>query len=255
MNENIVNVIKPWQKIAAEIDLPKGTATWVLGSHLFTLLSPLFLIAAVHHYWDYLQQVLYAPALLYYSAIVMMVGSAFEVADNTFDRWYLTGLPPSFCDWLFSSCICLSIALNITAYVGQYTWIVMAAFFAAIAFSIMYLMDWPKESMRGSLGVVSSFSLYWAVGDPVAFFPFVSAFLTVYFFGILQSTHAQSMHGFTTIVNAFGMLCTPWAFYNASKGEPASLMMVMTVATVIVVIALLIKPRLLRLSPTLRTTR
>ncbi|ARN74593.1 hypothetical protein [Oceanicoccus sagamiensis] len=218
-NKPPITVIKPWHKIAEEINLPLPTAIWVLGAHAFTLLSPLLLMASVHIYWDYLQQVLYAPELLYLSAIVMMIGSAFEIADNTFDRWYLTGLPPSLCDWLFSCCICLSIALNITAFMGQYTLLVIAAFAAVIGFAVMYLMDWPQEIMRGGLGIVSAFSLYWVVGDPVAFFSFLSAYLTVYFFTILKATHAQSMHGFTTIVNAFGMLCTPWAFYNGAAGN------------------------------------
>ncbi len=252
MSKPVIPVIKPWHKIAEEINLPRGTATWVLGAHLFTLLSPLLLIWSVSVYWDYLEQLLYAPALLYVSAIVMMVGSAFEIADNTSDRWYLTGLPPSLCDWLFSVCICMSIALSITAYMGQYVWLVIAAFSAVIGFAVMYLMDWPQETMRGALGVVSAFSLYYVVGDPVAFFSFLSAYLTVYFFNILKATHAQSMHGFTTIVNAFGMLCTPWAFYNGARGELSNIMFVITVATVIVVASILLKPKLLALSATPR---
>lgn len=252
MSDQPIKAVTTRDKIAREIDLPIGTAIWVLGAHIFTLLSPLLLIASVHYHWDYLQEVLHAPVLLYYSALLMMVGSAFEIADNTFDRWYLAELPTSLCDWVFSSCICFSIAFSISAYQGQATWLVIAAFAAATGFSVMYLMDWPKESMRGSLGVVSSLCLYLAVGDPVAFLPFVSAFLTVYFFGILKATLAQSMHGFTTIVNAFGMLCAPWAFYNTARGEPASILLVVVIAAVIVGGALLVKPRLLKLSATPR---
>ena len=252
MNKPAIPIIKPWHKIAEEINLPRGTAVWVLAAHLFTLLSPLVLMWAVFIYWDYLEQVLYAPALLYVSAVVLMVASAFEIADNTFDRWYLTGLPPSLCDWLFSVCICLSLALNITAFMGQYTLLVFASFVAVVGFAVMYLMDWPQEIMRGALGVGSVLSLYWVVGDPVAFFGFLSTYLTLYFFSLLKTTHAQSMHGFTAIVNAFGLLCTPWAFYNGAKGEPMSTMFVITLATVVVVASILIKPKLMALSATPR---
>ncbi|WP_101757800.1 hypothetical protein [Oceanicoccus sp. KOV_DT_Chl] len=238
--------------MARQIDLPLATAIWVLGAHAFTLLSPLILIWAVYYYWEHLQQILYAPELLYFSAVLMMIGSAFEIADNTFDRWYLSGFTPTLCDWLFSSCIVLSLALNVIACVGQYQWLVFLSLALVLAFSIMYLFDWPKEIARGSLGVISCASLYSVVGDPVVFLPLLTTFLTVYFFGILQSTLAQSMHGFTTIVNAFGVFCLPWAFYNSAIGEPASVMWVITVSTVIVGSVLLLKPVLLDLSATSR---
>jgi hypothetical protein len=51
---------KPYQRIRYEIDLPPLTAMWVLGAHLFTMLSPLVMIAAILEHYAFLQFVMYS---------------------------------------------------------------------------------------------------------------------------------------------------------------------------------------------------
>ena len=232
--------------------MPLGTAIWVLGAHVLTLLAPIILLWSVMHYEQDLEQIMYAPQWLYGSVICMMIASAFEAADNSFDRWYLTGLPPSQCDFMFSVGICLSMAFTILACVGQIISVVVSGFVLVAVFAYLYLIDGPKEAPRTILGLGSTIALYWVTGDPIVFLAFVATFLTIYFFSILCATLCQAMHGFTTIVNAFGMLCIPWAFYNVSSGRSTSEMFVIAVATSIVGVAILVKPRLMRLKATPR---
>lgn len=243
---------KPWQIIANEIDLPPGTASWVLMAHLFTLLSPLTVIWATWAYWDYLQTVMYAPGLLYLSAVLMMIASSFEIAQNTFDRWYLTEQPPALCDWLFSSLIMLSVAVNVMAFVGDQLWFSSLAFVLALLFSAMYLLGGPMNIPRSILGVGSSLAMFYVLRDPVVFLPFLSIYLTVVFLEVLLKTHAQSMHGFLTGIHGLALLCTPIAIMNAAAQTAVSWHLVLLVAIAVVLPTQLIKPWLGNLKATPR---
>ncbi|MEH6607099.1 MAG: hypothetical protein V7711_16075 [Pseudomonadales bacterium] len=244
--------IKPWRAILNEIDLPVGTAIWVLAAHFFTLISPAILIWFVWRHEDFLAQILYEPRLFYIGAVLMMVGSTFEIAQNAFDRWYLTEIPPSFCDCLFGSFICLAVATNIVATSGSDAWVWYLAYGLALVFPTFYLLGWPMDIARGLLGIWFAVAFYQLLGESVIFLPFVSVFLTLYFLGLLLATHAQSLHGFTTGVNALGMLCTPWAISNAANASPVSWFTTSAIAFVVVGIALAVKPRLKKLSATAR---
>ena len=244
--------VKPWQIIGNEIDLPMGTALWVLLAHLLTLLSPLTVIWSVNAYREYLDTVMYAPQLLYASAVVMMIASAFEIAQNTFDRWYLVAQPPALCDFLFASLIMLSMAINVVAYLGNYWWLVTIALLLVLLFSFWYLTGGNIDIPRSILGVISALSFFYVIQDPIVFLPFVSIYLTVLFLEVLLKTQAQSMHGFLTVIHGVFLLCTPLAIHNSATGQRIELMTVITIASVIVVCAVLIKPQLLKLQATPR---
>ena len=244
--------LKPWQKISDEIDLPIGTASWVLFAHVFTLLSPLSVVWATWQYWDYLQSVMYAPGMLYVSALLMMVASTFEIAQNTFDRWYLTAQPPSFCDWLFASLIMFSLVANVSAFVGDQFWLVLLSSVLAGSFSLLYLLGGPIDIPRSILGVISALAIFYVLKDPIIFLPFVSIYLTIVFLDVLLKTHAQSMHGFLTGVHGLGLLCTPIAISNAAGGQAVDWMAVIAMVTIIVLITVVIRPWLNGLKPTPR---
>ena len=90
MNENGGGQAKrPPVGLRAQIDLPAPVATWVLAAHAVSFLTPLVLLWAVHVNWEYVAGQAQAPAFLYVAVALMMASAAFEIAQNTADRWYL----------------------------------------------------------------------------------------------------------------------------------------------------------------------
>ena len=83
-------VTKPTDQLWADIDLRGGEAVWVLLAHLYALLVPVALCVAVYEHWGYLSGATDRPSLFFVAACLLTAGSAFEVAQNTMDRWYLT---------------------------------------------------------------------------------------------------------------------------------------------------------------------
>ena len=59
----------------ADIQLPLGTAIWVLAAHLYAILVPLVLVAVSLQHWEYIRQVCDYPLLLLAAAGMMMAGS------------------------------------------------------------------------------------------------------------------------------------------------------------------------------------
>ena len=93
-------------RVRSDIQLPLPTAIWVLAAHAIALFIPFVLIVAVNHHWAALQELTDYPVLFYVAAGVMMAGSAFEIAQNAVDKWYLTPATGSaegtgFCDGMF----------------------------------------------------------------------------------------------------------------------------------------------------------
>lgn len=242
-------------KLAAEVDLPTGTAIWVLSAHLVTLLSPLAISWAAHRYADFLASVMAAPGLLHLTAGLMIAGSAFETAQNTSDRWFLSAATPSLVDCLFGTSVCLALATTVVACFGAQPWLLALVYGVALAYPLMYVTGWPAEAARGTLGVASVGALFLTFKDPVVFLSLVSVFLTLYFFKLLLKTEAQSLHGFTTLVNVLGVVVIPWAIHNAVRGEPMPWWQLLALAGLLVGAALAAYPWLSRLEPTRRPVK
>lgn len=244
---------KPWQRVSCEIDLPPRTATWVLTAHLLTILVPLVLVMAVVSNIDYLRTVLDRPELLYVAAGLFVVASVAESAQNTLDRWYLTGTPPSMLDLIFNSLIVLALAMQVLAAVGDTTWVWPVALVAALLFPLAYLMGWPTPPIQAVLGLASAVVLYRALDQPVVFITLVTVFFTLFFLDVLLRTQQQVMHGFTTLVNAFSVASVAAAIYWAADGDAGWSWWVVVGLTVgLVAVAFAVRPWLLRLPPTPR---
>ena len=255
MNDSCSTTPKqPWQQMALEIDLPVGVAWWVLLAHLLTILAPLSIVWAVANQWEFLQQQIDMPVLLYATAGLMIAGSILESAQNTFDRWYLTDAPPSVCDFLFHSLITLSLAcLALACYGIQiWLWFVMAA--GCAGFMLCYLKGWNDGPVRGPIALIAALSFYFSFNDPIIFIQFLAVYLTIYFFGILLSTHNQVMHGFTTIVNAFSALAVAIGIENAAQGVATPWWLLIAVVIVVVAVSLVLKKPLMALPATPRKT-
>jgi len=222
--------VRAIERIVGEIDLPLAVAVWVISAHLFTLLSPLSLVWVAGEHAAFLAEHMAHPSLLYVGTAVMMVGSALEIAQNTFDRWYLTAdtasaLLPSLVDCTFYTAICTGLLL-IGIGVDDTPWVVALMALATLATPVLYLLDIPHHGMSGLLGAIVTFVLYRRFGDPTVFLFVVIGGSTGYFFSLLLKTLNQSLHGFTAIVNGVGMLIVAYSLRQSALSAPSSWLLV-----------------------------
>ena len=246
--------IKPWQRVSREIDLPPATAVWVLSAHVITILIPLLQVVVVNQHFAYLSSVLDKPGLLYLSAGLFLVASVCESAQNTLDRWYLTGVPPSLLDWLFSSMIVYGLAFQVLAAVGNTGWIWPVTLLVATLFPIAYLLGLPTPPVQAVVGLAAGVVIYQALNQPIVFFSLVTVFMTLFFLDIMLKTMQQVMHGFTTIVNSLSVVSLCAAIIWAANGQKGWTWLEFIVVSVIIIGALLAaRPKLLKLPATPRT--
>jgi hypothetical protein len=235
-----------------EIDLPAGTAVWVLTAHVLTILAPLAVIAVVAVEWETVSARTEVPWLLYAGASMLVVASVAESAQNTLDRWYLTAVPRTLLDSVFSTLVIAYLVCTVVAVWG-WDWL-LPGVVVLVAFVALYLLGGPIEPVQTVAGVASVTALWRAFDDPVVLVSLLAVFLTVFFLGVLLHTRQQAMHGFVTLVNAVGLLGLVLAVLDAERGTPWSLwqVLLLSAATIATVVAL--RPRLMRLPATPRRT-
>jgi hypothetical protein len=210
-----------------EIDIRGPVAIWVLGAHVYALLVPLVLITVAWLYADYLLRVCDYPGLLYVGSALFAIGSAFEVAQNTMDRWYLTPEVPSangvgLCDFLSYWFVGIGQAAIAIAIAGSSAWVWLAVFIPVATFPFAYFLRVAEHAPLGVLGILVAVLAWRAFGDPVVFLLFAQTGLVLFFFTALLRTGAQILHGFTTLAASSGALLVPWAIMNGASGQPLS---------------------------------
>ena len=241
--------------LRARIDLPAAVAVWVLVAHAIALLTPLLLLWAVYANWDHVAEQASAPAFFYVAVALMMASAAFEIAQNTADRWYL--LPgmgsttrPALADFLFYVFSCLGTVALITACMGDAWWLVAISLIAAGAFMFLYLTGRPPFAALGALGLISTVVLFLTFGNPIVFLQPVAGQLTLYFFTLLLKTRAQSLHGCLALVSVSGLWVIAWAIYGSAREAPESWTFVVGFVAAAGIAALALKPRLEKLTAT-----
>ena len=244
----------PKARIGREIDLPVPTAVWVLGVHLLTILAPILVIVVVADHRTHLDATLDHPALLYVYAVLLIVASAIESAQNTADRWYLYGVPPTLLDLLFNSLVALALAVSVLAVHGDHGWLWFVVLAVWVCYPIGYVLgvSWLRDGAQAVVGLASVVVLYAALREPVAFLALPTVFLTLYFLDLLVRTRQQVFHGCTTGINAVGLLATVAAIAWSGTSSGWGWGVVIGVAVVVVGAALLVRPVLLKAPPTPR---
>jgi len=242
---------------AKDIDLPWSTAIWVLSAHLYALLVPLLLIIAVTHHWAQLRVLTAYPELFYVAAGFMMAGSAFEIAQNAIDRWYLTPEVGSangtgFCDMLFYACIVASQGLVAVACMGDRIWVPLLAIAMTALFPFLYQRQFVQSLPLAVLGLLAAAAAWVQLGEPVVLLQLLLAPLTLYFFSGLLQTRNQALHGFTTLVASSGVLFLAWGIHAGATGASPGWVGVIASAVVVAVAALVLRPWLYGLPPTPR---
>ncbi len=243
--------------LSQDVHLPLPTAVWVLGAHLYAVLMPFALVAAALHHWESLAMLTDYRGMLLIAAGLMIAGSAFEVAQNAIDRWYLTPEAASaegsgFCDMMFYWCIVAGQAAVIVAFAGSYLWLTVLAGFFALIFPAFYLRQLAPTAVLGALGMVAVIAAYLRLGDPVVFLQVIMSPVTLFFFGVLLKTGAQVLHGFTTMAASSSVLFLAWAIHGGSTGNPQSWWMVALIAVGLFVLLRLSRQSMEKLRPTSR---
>ncbi len=252
------NSMKKGYRLQDDVHLPLPTAIWVLSAHFYGLVvPPLILIIAVYHHWEAVSANTVYPVLFFVAAAVMMAGSAFEIAQNAFDRWYLTAETGSaegtgFSDFMFFWLIVASQGLLIIACQGDQAWIVLLCLLLMAAFPFLYFRQKISFLPLIVLGTGSVIAAYLSFGDPVIFLQLLLSQGTLYFFRCLLQTGAQVLHGFTPIAASSGILFLAWGIHGGSAGTPKTWVFVGVVAAAAILLAVLIRPALLHLPMTPR---
>jgi len=241
-------------RIGREIDLPLPTAIWVLGIHLATILAPLLVVWVVVTHMTRLATVMDHPAYLYLYAGLLIVASTIESAQNTADRWYLYGVPPTLLDLLFNSFVALGLTVSVLAVYGGLAWVWPAILVAWLCYPVGYVLEvaWLRDGAQAVVGLASVLALYKALDEPVVFLSLVTVFLTLYFLDLLVKTLQQVFHGFTTGVNAVGLLAVVGAIAWSGTSTGWGWAVVVAVGVGVVALALVLRPMLLRMPATPR---
>lgn len=248
--------VPPYKVIANEVDLPPGTAAWVLFAHFVTTITPLFMMWVVYEHWDYLLQNSFSPHMFYVAAGLFLCSSPFEVAQNNIDKWYLTEQCGSaygvgFCDFLFWFFMILGmIALTIAAD-GTNLWLVGIASSAIVVYPFAYLLRGTPYPALALCGLPATIAMYSIFGDPLIFFLIIGpSAVLMYFITAILRTSAQFLHGFATLSAGVGFLVATWGMLSGIQGQPHSWTTFLVVSIILLIAGVALRPAVLRLAPT-----
>lgn len=252
--------MKGIDQVAAQVEIRWPVASWVLGAHFYAILVPFALCIAVNHYWNYLSEQTCNPFLFYIVVGLFCAGSAFEVAQNAMDRWYLTrecasALGSGFNDMLAFWFMTAGQAVMAVAIGGDIWWVVAIAVLAVVVFPIFYLAEKAVFLPMAVVGILTVGLAYIAFGDPVIFLQLLLAQVTMFFFNALLESGAQVLHGFTTTSAASGIWFLIWAIHNGSAGTSMSWAFVIGVVVAAVILRFVLWPVLTRLPTSPRVVR
>lgn len=202
-------------RIAQEIDLPAPTALWVLGAHLFVLLSAVPLVLVMPR----AAASFTSPALVYAGVAVYTAGIAFECAQNTLDRWYLTSTQETFCDCLFNSFMIAGFSLMAMG-ASPEPWLWALSIVVALAHPSFYIAgSWVRFPLLTVALLLVDYAMYEALSANVAFVHTLLTFAGLYFLALLMRTHAQVFHGCAAACFGLSLYAFPWGIEHYSKGE------------------------------------
>jgi hypothetical protein len=252
--------MKAADQVASQVELPWPVASWVLAAHFYATVLPLALAYATYLYWDYLTLNIFSPFLFYIVVGLYCAGSAFEVAQNTFDRWYLTeecgsALGAGFCDMVAFWFMTAGQAVMAVAIGGDQWWVIVIAVIAVLLFPVFYLRQKLIFLPMTVVGTLTAILAYLSFGDPVVFLLLLLAQVTMFFFHALLATGAQVLHGFTTAAASSGLWFVIWAIHNGEAGTPVSWYFVIGVVVAAVILRFVLWPVLTKLPMSPRVIR
>ncbi|MGI9330807.1 MAG: hypothetical protein ACR2QB_08795 [Gammaproteobacteria bacterium] len=238
------------QQLREEFDLTPPMATWIVATHIFVLACPLALIWAVDNFGARLPQSFAYPTLVSLASAIYIGATAFEVAQNSADRWYLTEATRSVADLFFNGFMTLAFLLYIVAFLG-FGWIALAAAVLTALYPLAYIWNHPSHrGLSGTVVLLATGSLYFVTGDPAVFLFLLGTGVGVYFITFLIERHAQIFHGWGALSFGLGFLAWPWAVVNAANGTPLSWTWFAGISAAVILGLALLRPLLKRAKAT-----
>jgi len=212
-------------------------ALWVFPIHLYALLVPLTLIPAANKNRLFLEEQTFNVDLLFAAAVVLVLGSLFEIIQNHIDRWLVTtesasgdgyslmdGLFTFFIllgqamDGLFTFFILLGQALILISLIGQSNIVKTFALICVLAGPILYYRKQLVFLPTSLIGTINTIVVFMIFKDWVIFMQLITVALTIIFFNRLLDTGNQFYHGLTTLAASSGILFLAFVINNASYG-------------------------------------
>ena len=210
------------RQLRREFDLTSAMAFWIIVTHVFVLACPLLMIWAVGEYAHQLSTPFAFPTLIHIASAVYIGATAFEVAQNSADRWYLTEATRSVADLFFNGFMTLAFWLYIVGFLG-FGWWAVAAAPLTLLYPVAYIWNHPSHrGLSGAVVLIATMALYQVTEDPAVFLFMVGNGVGVYFIVLLMKQHAQVLHGWAAFSFGLGFLSWPWAVMNAAEGTQIS---------------------------------
>jgi hypothetical protein len=206
------------QRLREEFDLTGPMAAWIVFTHIFVLGSPLALIWAVYRYGDLLPNPMPYPVMILVATAIYIGATAFEVAQNSADRWYLTEATLSVADLFFNSFMTFAFCLYTIGFYPN-PWLAAVTIVFTVAYPFAYIKEHPSaRGLSGTVILLACVSVYLFTGDPAAFLFMLGNMLGVFFILFLVKRHAQWMHGWGAFFFGLGFLGWPFAIVNSANG-------------------------------------
>lgn len=240
------------QQLREEFDLTPAMATWIVVTHIFVLACPLALIWAVADYGSLLPTPFAHPTLILIASAVYIGATAFEVAQNSADRWYLTESTRSVADLFFNGFMGAAFCLYTIGFIGLGWVAALSALFTAM-FPFAYIRNHPSQrGLTGAVIMIATVALYWVTRDPAVFLFIVGSAVGTYFLVLLMKRQAQWLHGLGAFFFGLSFLAWPWAVVNAARDTPISWLTFGVIVVAIAAVLAALAPTLSRAKATPR---
>lgn len=240
------------RQLREEFDVPGGIAVWLIVTHLWVLVTPLVMIWAVGAHGDALPTALASPTLVIIASAIYIGSTAFEVAQNAADRWYLTESTRSGADLVFNTGLTLSFCLYTIGFTGL-NWLGIATIALAAVYPAVYIRSTDgHRSVSGVVTLLATAALFLVTRDPAAFLFIVLNACGAYLIMTLIKCGSQWLHGWAAFMFGLGYLAWPLAIINAARGTPMSWVQAGIITAAVIVAAALLTPLLRRLERTPR---
>ena len=237
-------------QLRREFDLTSAMASWIVVTHVFVLACPLLMIWAVDKFSGQLSTPFVFPTLIHIASAVYICATAFEVAQNSADRWYLTEATRSVADLLFNTFLTFAFWLYAVGFLGLGWWAAVAAVFTLL-YPFAYIWNHPSHrGLTGAVVLIATMGLYQVTADPTVFLFIAGNGAGVYFILLLTRQHAQVMHGWAALSFGAGFLAWPWAVVNAAQGTQISWLALAIIVGAIGLVLAALTPLLTKLPAT-----
>jgi hypothetical protein len=241
------------RQLREEFDLPVGIATWVAATHIWVLASPLALIWAVDIYADALPTALVNVTLVKIASAIYMASTAFEVAQNSADRWYLTEATRSVADMVFNVGMTFAFCLYTIAFTG-FDWLAAVALAITVVYPVLYVRTTnAHRAIGGLVTLIATISLFLVTRDPAAFLFMVGNYFGAYLITLMIQNGSQSLHGWGAFMFGLGYLSWPLAIVNAANGTPMSWTQFGVITAVVIVVGAALTPLMRKMPKTPHT--